>query len=39
MHSQAENGKRIETPHLTIRYDAVDWPYAEGMPPSRRSKT
>jgi hypothetical protein len=39
MHSLAEKGTRIETPHLAIRYDSVDWPFAEGLPPSRSPKS
>ena len=38
MHSLAENGKRIETPHLAVRYTAVDWPFAEGEPPSGKPR-
>ena len=32
LHSHADGGKRIETPHLAIRYQAVDWPFAPGTP-------
>jgi hypothetical protein len=35
MHSLADGGKRIETPHLAIRYEPADWPFAAGMPPER----
>jgi hypothetical protein len=28
MTSKAETGKRIETPHLVIKYDPVEWPFA-----------
>ncbi len=37
MHSLANGGKRIETPHLTIRYEPVEWPFAEGRPPARQA--
>ena len=32
MHSLAAGGKRIDTPELTIRYAAVNWPFAKGRP-------
>jgi hypothetical protein len=35
MHSLADGGKRIETPHLAIEYQPAEWPYAEGLPPER----
>lgn len=28
MNSKADGGKRLETPHLAIRYQPTDWPYA-----------
>jgi hypothetical protein len=28
MISRAEQGRRVETPHLDIRYRAADWPFA-----------
>lgn len=28
MTSRAEKGRRIDTPHLAIRYQSTDWPYA-----------
>ena len=32
MHSLAEGGRRIETPHLDIAYEPADWPFATGTP-------
>jgi hypothetical protein len=32
MHSAADGGKRIETPHLAIAYEPADWPFAPGEP-------
>ena len=28
LHSYADGGKRIDTPHLAIRYEPADWPFA-----------
>jgi hypothetical protein len=33
MTSKAEKNRRVETPHLAIRYQSVDWPYATGPIP------
>jgi hypothetical protein len=32
MHSLAEGGRRIETPHLKIAYKPTDWAFAPGVP-------
>jgi len=33
MHSLAEGGRRIETPHLKIAYEPTDWAFAPGVTP------
>jgi hypothetical protein len=33
MTSAAEEGRRVETPHLAISYQPTDWPHATGTPP------
>jgi hypothetical protein len=37
MTSRAEGGKRLETPHLGVAYQPVDWPFAtDPIPPERK---
>ncbi len=33
MTSKAEKHRRVETPHLAIKYTPVDWPFATGAVP------
>jgi hypothetical protein len=33
MTSRAERGRRIETPHLAIKYEPTEWPFATGPVP------
>lgn len=33
MTSKAEKGRKIETPHLEIKYVATEWPFAPEPPP------
>jgi hypothetical protein len=37
LHSYAGGGKRIDTPHLAIRYQPADWPFAKGAAPPPRA--
>lgn len=34
MHSLAEGGRLMKTPHLAISYRPADWPFAQGKPPA-----
>lgn len=36
LHSLADKSTRLETPHLAISYEPVDWPFPKGMPPPPR---
>ena len=36
MHSLAQDNKLLETPHLAVAYQPVDWPFAKGVPPPPR---
>ena len=37
MISRAERHRRVDTPHLEIRYQPADWPFAtDPVPPVRR---
>jgi hypothetical protein len=35
MISKAEGNRRVETPHLDIRYEPTDWPFATDPVPPR----
>ncbi len=32
LHSLADKNRRLETPHLAVAYEAVDWSFAKGTP-------
>ena len=37
LHSLADKSTRLDTPHLTVAYAPVDWPFPKGNPPPIRS--
>jgi hypothetical protein len=38
MTSKAERNRRVETPHLAIRYEPADWPFATDPVPRARNR-
>ena len=36
MQSLAQNNKLLKTPHLSVAYHPVEWPFAKGVPPPPR---
>ena len=32
LHSLGDKGRLLETPHLAVTYEPVDWPFAKGVP-------